>query len=340
MDGGPQVTQTTKITRCPNCAAIVPLRAKKCVGCDMDVSQMEAFAAAKEQARRRGKRGTAVEDLPPPWWRSPLGITALVLVGMIGAFIVWRMTRPLPPPAWTYFPTSQDALVNQMFTDISVGDDPGYDKAYALISPSQKDPNDANEKGHYRQLFHEVYKYLLIYDTGWGQDMKIERNPGDADTMLVHVGPETLHVHTEMITPMDKVNDSNKHYGATGINEFDIGEAGGMSSTEAQKAVIREFAGQGAVNNIEGIMGASGGHPHETPMQTKMRLIPSLLNPRVVNNYEIYQTWTIRKDPATRWVLERIKQDGRYSGDAQKIAQEVLEDSVTEEERIAAHVPD
>ena len=48
--------------------------------------------------------------------------------------------------------------------NIAVGDDPGYDKAYALIAPSAHDPQDGDERGHYRQLYHEIFKYLNNFD--------------------------------------------------------------------------------------------------------------------------------------------------------------------------------
>ncbi|HUO11098.1 MAG TPA: zinc ribbon domain-containing protein [Phycisphaerae bacterium] len=329
--------QQPSIRRCPNCGAVVPKTATNCVSCKMDVARMDTFKAARGAATRRGIITTEVQSAAPPFWRSPGLIAALVVLLCIGGFIAWRLTRPAPPPPWARFPTSQDTLVDQMFHDIAVGDDPGYDKAYALLSPAAHNPDDADELGHYRQLYHEIFKYLNNFDSTWVQNMKIEHDPDNPDTMLVHVGPETLHVTTRLETPADKVNDTNKHYAVGNIAEYDVSDAAAMSSTEAQKAVIRSMAGQGAINNIEAISGA-GGHAHETPMQAKMRLIPLYLDPRHVNNYEIYHAWPLRKDPAVRWALERMTQDQRYVPEAQGIAKEVLDEKVSEEELIAAGV--
>lgn len=332
--------QQTKVRRCPNCQAVVPQNAKRCVSCKMDVAQMETFAKARGQARKKGVQSTEVQLAAPPWWRSAGGIATLAVILFVGAFVAWRFMRPTPPPPWTRFPNSPDTLVDQFFHNIAVGDDPGYDKAYALIATPARNPNDSDELGHYRQLYHEVFKYLNIFDSTWVQDMKIEHDPASPDSMLVHVGPETLHVGIHIETPADIVNDSNKHYSVGGISEFDINDAANMSSTEAQKALIGSVAGQGALNNINTILGASGGHARETPMQTKMRLVPLLLDPRHINRQEVIRTWHLRKDPAMRWALERITQDGRYANDIQQSAQEVLDEKVSEEERIAVGVED
>ncbi len=323
------------IRRCPSCGAVVPKSASACVNCKLDVARMDSYKGARTSAAQRIAAAESAAN--PPFWKSPSVIAGAVLLIAIAAFITWRLTRPTPPPAWTRFPTTQDELATQLMQDIAVGDDPGYDKAFALIAPSSHDPQDGDERGHYRQLYHEIFKYLNNFDPQWVASMKIEQDPTNPDTMLVHVGPETLHVGTQLQTPADKLNDTNKHYALTRIAEYDVSDAANMSAGEAQKAVIRSMAGQGAVNNIEAIAGA-GGHAHETPMETKMRLMPVLLNPRNVNNFEIYHTWPLRKDPAIRWALDRITSDGRYANDAQSIAKEVLDEKVTEEELIAAGV--
>ncbi|MGN6368899.1 MAG: hypothetical protein ACTHN5_11625 [Phycisphaerae bacterium] len=326
---------TSTVRRCPSCGAVVPRTATACVNCKLDVAQMDSYKGARTSAAKRIAAAESAAN--PPLWQSPPIILGALLLLAIAGFFTWRLTRPTPPPAWTRFPTSRQDLAEQLFKDIAVGDDPGYDKAYALLAPSAHHADDSDELGHYRQLFHEIYKYLNNFDPQWPADMKIEHDPTNDSTMLVHVGPETLHVGTKLETPPDKVNDSNKHYATTGIAEYDVSDAANMSATEAQKAVIRSVAGQGAINNIEAISGA-GGHAHETPMETKMRLIPLLLNPRQVNNYEIYHCWPLRQDPAIRWALERITTDGRYANDAQSIAKEVLDNRVSEEELIAAGV--
>ena len=276
-----------KVRRCPNCSAVVPKNATNCVSCKMDVAQMDTFKPARGSAPRKVYNDTENPVVPIPWYRSPGIITGAVLLLVIAGFITWRLTRPAPPPAWTRYPTTQDDLVTQMFTNIAVGDDPGYDKAYALLAPSAHDRENKDELGQYRQLYHEIFKYLNNFDTNWAAGMKIEHDPTSESTMLVHVGPETLHVNTQLVTPPDIVNDTNKHYGTVQIAEFNVGDASDMGSTEARKAIIGSVAGQGALNNLNTILGASGGRAHETPMQLKLRTIPLLHDPRHVNNFEV-----------------------------------------------------
>jgi len=325
---------------CPNCRAAIPKGATKCLVCKMEVSQMVAFAAARDAARRRGVRKTEVEVAGPPWWRQPMAIAAIVVVALVTLIIIWKVTRPLPPAWWTLFPRTQDDAVNQFMNGIAVGDDPGYDKSYALLAPSAKDPKDDDEQGKYRQLYHEMYKYLSIFDSHWEGIMKIEQDPTNSDIMLVHVGPETIHVTTALQTPADKLTDANHHYAIIGINEYDITQAAGAQQMEGIKGFLKGEAGEAAVRNVESVLGAEGAPRHETPMQAKMRLIPLLHDPRTTNKYEIYQTWPNRKDPAMRWQLNEITQDGRYPPDFQQVAQEVLDDKVSDEELIAAHVQD
>jgi hypothetical protein len=326
--------------KCPNCSAAIPNGARQCLVCKMEVSQMIAFAAAKEAARRRGVRKTEVEESAPPWWRQPMAITAMVVVALVASIIIWKVTRPLAPPWWTLFPTTQDDAVNQFMNGIAVGDDPGYDKSYALVAPSVKDPKDSDEQGKYRQLYHEMYKYLSIFGSHWEGSMKIEQDPTNSDLMLVHVGPETLHVMTSLQTPADKLTDANHHYAIMGIGEYDISQAASQQQMEGIKGFLRGEAGDAAVRNVESVLGAEGAPRHETPMQAKMRLIPLLHDPRTTNKYEIYQTWPNRKDPAMRWQLDEMTKDQRYQPDFQQTAQEVLDDKVTDEELIAAHVND
>ena len=100
------------------------------------------------------------------------------------------------------------------------------------------------------------------------------------------------------------------------------------------------FGAGNAIPRIEGILNAGGAQRRETAMQTKLRLLPSLRNPRNVNKYEVYQTWPVRKDPVIRRRLNAMVHDERYDGGIRQVAQEVLNNAVSDEELIAAHVQD
>jgi hypothetical protein len=330
---GPQPTRT-----CPNCAATFSAGSKQCPVCKLEASKMDAFAAAKQAARKKGLQTTKVEEAGTPLWRRPIVIGGLAAL-LVAAFIVSKLTGAGGPPAWTLYPSTKEGAVKQLFADIAVGDDPGYDKAYALIAPSSRNPDDSDEKGHYRQLYHEVYRYLSgEFGSDWLSTLQIEQDPTNSDLMIAHIGLETLHVPTVQETPADKLTDNNHHYAITGISEFDISDAAGFQQTAGVLAIVGAEAGQGAVRNLTSVLGAAGASHHETPMQTKLRLLPIVRDPRVVSKYEIYQVWPIRKDPVVRHRLDAIMDDDRYPPELKEVAKEVLSDSVTDEELIAAHV--
>ncbi len=323
---------------CPNCAASFAPTSKQCPVCKLETAKMDAFAAAKQAARKRGLQTTRVEGASTPFWRRPVVIGGLLAL-LVVAFILFEFTGVARPPAWMQYPSTKEDAVKALFTDIAVGDDPGYDKAYALIAPSARNPEDSDEKGHYRQLYHEVYKYLSgEFGTGWASTLSVEQDPANTDNMIVHVGLETFHVETVLMTPPDKLTESNHHYATTGIGEVNIADAAGFQQMEGAMAVVGAEAGQAAVRNIQSVLGAAGARHRETPMQTKMRLAPLLRDPRGINKYEVYQTWPVRKDPVVRNRLTAITSDGRYDQAIKDVATEVLNDSVTDDELIAAHV--
>jgi hypothetical protein len=323
---------------CPNCAATFSAGSRQCPVCKLEVAKMDAFAAAKQAARKKGLQTTKVQEAGTPVWRRPIVIGVLLGLLLL-AFIIAKFSGAGGPPPWTQYPSTKEEVVKQLFTDIAVGDDPGYDKAYALIAPSARNPEDSDEKGHYRQLDHEVYRYLSgEFGADWLSTLQIEQDPTNSDMMIAHVGLETLHVPVVLETPADKLNDNNHHYAITGIQEFDISEAAGFQQTAGVMAVLGAEAGQGAVRNLTAVIGAAGASHHESPMQTKLRLLPILRDPRMLSKYEIYQTWPIRKDPVVRHRLDAIVEDDRYPPELKEVAKEVLNDSVTDEELIAAHV--
>ena len=323
---------------CPNCAASFSPSSKQCPICKLETEKMDAFAAAKQAARKRGLQTTKVEEASTPLWRRPAFIGGLLALLLIGA-VVFKLMGPGGPPPWMAYPSTKEDAVKALFADIAVGDDPGYDKAYGLIDPKSRDPDDTDEKGHYRQLYHEVYRYLSgEFGSGWLSTLTIEQDAANSNLMIAHVGLETLHVPVVQETPPDKLNDSNHHYAVTGIQEFDIHDAAGYQKTAGVMAVVGAEAGAGAVRSLTAVIGAAGASGHETPMQTKLRLLPILRDPRETTKYVIYQTWPVRKDPVVRHRLDAINGDDRYPMEFKEVAKEVLNDSVSEEELIAAHV--
>jgi hypothetical protein len=73
-------------------------------------------------------------------------------------------------------------------------------------------------------------------------------------------------------------------------------------------------------------------------MQTKVRLLPTLRNPRLLSRRVLLETWVVRKDPVIRRRLEMIEGDSRYEQATRESAKAVLEDNVPEEELIAISV--
>ena len=128
--------------------------------------------------------------------------------------------------------------MQQFFTHIAAGTDDEYNKAYALIAPSMRNPKADDEAGDYRQLFNSVNKYLTgEFGDNWDQTAKYAPDPANPDLMIATVGLETLHVPVAQQTPPEIMggNEANAHYAIIGIQEFNIQEASGFRSNEARK---------------------------------------------------------------------------------------------------------
>jgi hypothetical protein len=302
---------------------------------------MRAFAAAKLAASRKGVRTTQVTTRDPnPFLqilRRPIVIGPLLIL----AAILFYMSLPAKPPAWTRLPATPSDSATQFLKDISTGQDAGYDAAYAMISKSVHDPDLDDEIGHYRQVFHVMYLYLSgEFGNNWGSTISVEPDKVDPDRIIAHCGLETLHLQLVEETPPDKLNDSNHHFAIKYIEEFDVHDSDKYLQMAGIKGVLRGEAGQGAVNNLDSVLGAMGGSGHETKMQTKIRLLPKMHNPHSINKFEVFQTWPVRKDPVVINRLQAIVNDGRFDQDIQDAAKRVLDGTVTEEELIAAHASD
>jgi hypothetical protein len=333
-------TTAPQAKRCPNCDANLPINGRRCTVCKLEFSQMPAFAAAKRAAQQKGLNSTQIISPSAPWWRTVLRPNVLIPAILL-ILALYYFTRPAPPPPWAAFPPTRLDAAQKFLADIASGQDAGFDRAYALISPSVHDPQLDDEIGHYRQLFYVMYSYLSgEFGDDWGKNATLELDPKDPNVIIAHVDVETLHLRMVEQTPPAKLTPTNHHWALAGVDEFDVHDSGKYLKMAGIKGVLRGEAGQGAVNNLESIIGAMGGGLHETHMQTKIRLLPLLHNPRTVNKYEVFQTWPVRKDPVIRRRLQAIVDDGRYNSEIQDIAKRVLNDSITDEELIAAHVND
>ncbi len=324
---------------CPNCGKFVPARRVLCPSCQLATSKMAGFEAAKRAAQKKGV-ASAKDDAPAPLWRRPVPVIAVLLAVLIGAGIYAKFSAP-KVPEWSKFPSTREDAVQQFLTHIAAGTDDEYNKAYALIAPSQHDPKANDESGDYRQLFNYVNKYLTgEFGDNWDKTAKIAQDATNPDLMVATVGLETLHVPVTQQTPTEIMggNENNAHYAIIAIQEFNILDAAGFRSNEAQTAVVKSIAGQGAIDNLQTVMGAMGGTRRENPMQKKYRLLPILRNPREATWQAVVQTWPLRKDPVIRNRMEQIAGDDRYDPQVKKTAKEVLTDSVSDEELIAVGV--
>ncbi len=325
---------------CPNCHAAIPRGARACSVCKLEVAKMAGYAAAKKAALTRGIKTTAVERKASS---LPVGsiVKAVILLLVVGgiAYGGYLLFKPKPPRYLQYPAAAQDSA-RKFMTYISAGTDLQYDQAYAMIPDSVRDPRADDERGQYHQIFHIMYLYLSgEFGDNWIAKTDVAPDPADPDVVIVHVGLETLHVRVADQTPADK-KAIGPHFGVLGVDEFDVAEAGKFQQRKAIEGVVGGMAGQGAVNNLEKVLNSGGAPRNETPMQKKVRLLPVVGNPHEVSGQAVLNLWPIRKDPVVRNRLEQVVSDGRYDSQIQDVANEVLKDKVTEEELIAAGVPE
>ncbi len=328
---------TTPQPRCPNCHAAVPLGKTQCI-CGLDVSKFNVFARAKKAALQKGLR-TKMEAAPPPWWKDSTLVKTAVALGVVllivAGVMAWRGSRPEP---WEAFPTAREEVVKQLMTHLHADNDKSLRAAYLLVA--DEDKKNINDDGKYRQLFHEVNKYLAgEFGDDWIKHTTITPDPADADRFIVKVALETLHVRTSEESPKNAPAAKGKHFAYRSIEEFDLHEAANMQKMAGIGGVLKGLGASGSANQLNQIIGAGAHSNRETLMQTKRRLLPILRNPRgeAVKRC-VYQTWRIRNDPVVHNRLQAIVDDGRYAGDVQDAAKSILDGSVTEEELAAVGV--
>jgi len=305
----------------------------------MEVAKMEEFAAAKKAAEAKGLGKTVVIGNQKSLWRRWVRPEVIVLAVLV-VVMVWWMTRPGPPPAWTRFPDSPMEAAEQLVRLVAMETNESSDKAYALVPPAARDADMEDEQGLYRQLFLTMNHYLRDeFGADWMTRATFAVAKENADVIEVHIDAETLHVRTVLVTPSEKQNETNRRYGIAGISEFDVRDAAGFQKMGAISGVTRGYGGEGAVGNLQAVL-AAGARQRESAMQTKLRLLPILRDPRRANGnrFALIQTWKVRQDPVIRQRLEMIANSDLYDREIQQTAKDVLRDAVPEEELIAAGV--
>ena len=335
----PTTNSARKGRSCPNCAAFVPLDQPRCSSCKLEVSKMQAFAAAKEAARQRGMKGTKVVAERSLGQMIGTGAKYAFLILLVGAVAAggWWLFKPRPPRYLKFAATGQ-AAVTEFMTDISGGGDPQLDAAYGLLADSVRDPKE-NDHGDYLQIYDELNNYLAgEFGSDWITRLKVTADPADPNLFAAHIGPETLHVRVAQQTPADKMKEQGEHYGIMQIEEFSVTLAADFRQMEGIKGVLRAYpgAGNGAVEMLDKVLGASGAAPHNAPMIVKkVRLLAVIRNPREVSSQAILLTYPLRNDPVVKARLAQIAGDERYDTPERQRAKEVYDDKVPEEELIS-----
>ncbi len=321
---------------CPKCGALVPAGHGRCLVCRLERSQMDEVERELGPARRRAE---ARAQAGPAWWKSrwALGLMALlVLAALIVAFIPGKPARGW----WLDYPAGKSEAVRSFLSMVSTGSDVDLKDAYKILAPSVKHPKDGEDEAKYAQVFTELTKYLTgEFGPDWQKEVKVEESSDESNLMLAHVGAETLHIRVENETPVKVAGPAR--YGIVGVDEFDVADAAGFQQMEGTLGAMRMLgASKGQVAQLSSVLAA--GHPrHETRMQTKVRLLPTLRNPRLLSRRVLLETWIVRKDPVIRRRLQMIMDDGRYEQATRDSAKAVLQDNVPEEELVAiGTVPD
>lgn len=293
---------------------------------------MDAFEAARRAAEARGFKGTRIQDNRPPIYLRPAPIAAILLLVLIGAGVAYYRTRPAPPPAWTLYPQSREAAAREIMELIASGEDEQYSRAYTRLDPAVRNPEDREERGQYRQIFHVIHRYLTgEFGDNWIATARFAQDPANPEVITVQVGAETLKLHTGLVTPREAMDRGEpEHFAVRGIDDFGIAYASGFQTTAARTNLIDAVVGPGSASDLRSIIGATRQNRHETPMQTKVRMLPILRNPRETNYRTILQTYPVREDPVMRARLEMIRDDTRYENQVREGADQVLKDKVPE----------
>ena len=163
---------------------------------------------------------------------------------------------------------------------------------------------------------------------------KFAPDPDDPKKIIATIALETLHIRTAQQTPPDKMQQNGPHFGILGIEEVDVSYAGDLAQMAVIRDLIRAGAGQGALNNLDTIIGANEANRHKPRFIKKMELLQVLRNPRATTGRSVLQAYALRDDPVIKARLKAIVGDERYDPPPREKATEVLADKVDEAELI------
>ena len=328
----------TKPSRtCPSCQAPYSSTARICPKCKLEVAKMPAFAAAQRAALTRGIKTTKVESAPASRFSTAAIVKGSVYT-LLFALCVWLGFHYFgpKPPRYLQFPATANDATQALLNHIAAGTDPEFDKAYFLIADSARNTRASDERGDYLQIFDVMNNYLTgEFGDTWASQAKIAPDPADPNTMIVKVALETLHIHVAQQSPPDKLAAYGPHFGITGIYEFDTSQAFEFRKMAGIEGVVGGIAGQGAVNNLETILGANANNRHQPPMVKKVNLLAENRNPHSTTWRSVLQMYPIRQDPVVHGRLMTIVNDERYDLAPRQKAKDILEDKVTEEDLAA-----
>jgi len=311
---------------CPACRAVVVPGRASCVSCGMPVAKMADFQLARRAAgqaagqRQSGRRAVG--------WVAALIISGAILAG-------YAAFHEGDKAAWQAYPSDRTALVQQFFEYIHADTDSAFDKAYGLVSLRVKHPAERDERGRYRQTFHDLARYLRgEFGDDWIAALRLQRADGNDSTeiaTLVTVQTEQLSVPLDLQGPagatpeqLASQPDAYRHYGVRGVSGFPVELAGQSQQREGIAGVLRVYGAAGSAEQLAGIVGAAGSPLHEIPIETKRRLLPLVRNPRgTALPRALHQLWPVRRDPTVAARLESIMGDQRYDPLLRAIAQRV-----------------
>lgn len=323
---------------CPACETFVPAGRRHCPQCKLESAKMDGYEAAKRAAQSRGFTGTKIQVSRADIIRRAVRITTWLLVIAAvgyGGYSIYAWLHP--PPRYLQYPNTAEGTVREFLNLVSNGDDKSLDRAYFLVADSVRDPKASDDRGDYRQIFDVMHNYLASeFGDDWLAGARYAPDPADPNTFVLHVSMETLHIRVAQQTPADKEKEQGPHYGFLGVDEFNVNDGPDYRKMAGIEGVLRGVAGQGAVDMLNSVLASGANKWRGPPMVKKVGLLAVLRNPHNINWKDVIQTYPLRNDPVMRARLTRVTADDRYDQVIRDKAKEVLDDKVTEEDRIAA----
>jgi hypothetical protein len=193
-----------------------------------------------------------------------------------------------------------------------------------------KNPKDDHDEDLFLQYHHDVYRYLVAVtlDDNWQNSAKVEPDPKNASQFKVTVGPEVLTVAVVDESPADVQAKGEHHWAVTNFVEIDphSPDRGNSGPLEAAIGGGKMLGmSDGAAKQIRDIAGM-GSHAKKPLWAAKMELIPLINNPRAAGlDYHIIDLFPHRTDPAVKFCLQRVVDDGRYPATSRERAKKVID---------------